>query len=119
MDTIPDVLRVPSLLVKESSDSSEEDLPVDASNWSIKVYKRGIARHDVAKLLEGIKVTFKGELWLVEEIIAPEDIPAPCPRRWRSRLQKEVAELPADLRFNPLTSGATGATRRGKGFRPH
>ncbi|KAL4178862.1 hypothetical protein AMTRI_Chr13g117300 [Amborella trichopoda] len=77
-----------------------------------------MTRIHAAELLEGMKVKFKGEIGLLEETIVPEDIPAPHPNRRRIRLQQEAAELDAGLMFNTLTFGATGATRRGRGFRP-
>ncbi|KAL4181050.1 hypothetical protein AMTRI_Chr12g235370 [Amborella trichopoda] len=95
------------LLEIESSNSSEENLPPEDLNWSIKAHKRRIVNERVAKLLE-----------LMKETIALADIQAPRPWRRMSRLQKEVVDLTVWLRFNPLTSCARGSTRRGKGFRP-
>ncbi|KAL4192026.1 hypothetical protein AMTRI_Chr06g191950 [Amborella trichopoda] len=95
----------PPLIVMESSDSYVEDLG-------------GLVKKRVAKLLERMKVSFKGEIRLIEETIALVDIPAPRLRRPRSLLQKEAAELAAGLKYNPLSFGASSITRRGKDFRP-
>ncbi|KAL4191097.1 hypothetical protein AMTRI_Chr07g27950 [Amborella trichopoda] len=99
----------------EPSDSSKEDLPADAQNWSIKDHTRGITRDSATNLLEGMKVMLR----IVEVAIAPEDILAPRPRMRRSQLQKEAVELASGLKFNPFSFGAIGATRRGNGFHPH
>ncbi|KAL4201376.1 hypothetical protein AMTRI_Chr02g215760 [Amborella trichopoda] len=109
---------VPPLLVTKSLDSSEEDLVLEDKNWSIKKHKRGLVKEHVAKLLECMKVSYKREINLIEETIAPVDIPVPRPRRQRSLLQKEAAELATGLKYNPLSFSATDTTRRGKGFRP-
>ncbi|KAL4179699.1 hypothetical protein AMTRI_Chr13g88590 [Amborella trichopoda] len=67
---IPNIPKAPRVLVTESSDSYEEDLPPDASTWSLKAYKRGLVRDRAAKLLEGMKAKFKGEIPLVEKGIS-------------------------------------------------
>ncbi|KAL4204085.1 hypothetical protein AMTRI_Chr01g130440 [Amborella trichopoda] len=101
-----------------ATDSSEENLPSEDKNWSIKKHKRGLVKEHAGKLLESMNGSFIGEIGLVEETIAPTNIMAPRPRRRRSRLQKEDTNLAVGLRYKPLSSSATGSTRRGKGFRP-
>ncbi|KAL4182861.1 hypothetical protein AMTRI_Chr11g95270 [Amborella trichopoda] len=77
-----------------------------------------MVKERAVKLLESMKVSFKEEIRLIKETIAPVDIPTPRPRRQRSHLQKEAVELVAWLKHNPLSSGAMRTTRRMKGFRP-
>ncbi|KAL4179983.1 hypothetical protein AMTRI_Chr13g122890 [Amborella trichopoda] len=50
--TIPDIPMAPPVLVMESSNSFEDELPPDATNWNVKAYKRGLVSDRVAQLLE-------------------------------------------------------------------